>query len=308
MSAQSPAGHAPPDGTGAPCCCGPGPSGRRPGPPGPPGPALRRPPSWTERTGGRRSSAKPPPPRTTSGPEPWKAGPRAAPARPRAAGRARPAPGAAGPGRRRPARRSAASTMDCQPVQRHRWASSAASTSRRVGGVPARRPSRAARRMTMPGVQKPHWLAPAATKAATQRSRERRRRTLEGGHRRPATRRTGVTQATRGAPSTHTVQQPHWPWGLQPSLTERHPSSSRSASRREIPSLTDDLGPVRATKTTARTGRRAGSAAMRCGSVPDRSGGRARSGGAQLKEEPQPQVRVALGFVMWNPAPCSPSL
>ena len=28
----------------------------------------------------------------------------------------------------------------------------------------------------------------------------------------------------------------------------------------------------------------------------------------QLNEEPQPQVRVALGFVMWNPAPCSPSL
>jgi hypothetical protein len=28
----------------------------------------------------------------------------------------------------------------------------------------------------------------------------------------------------------------------------------------------------------------------------------------QLNEEPQPQVRVAFGFVMWNPAPCSPSL
>ena len=28
----------------------------------------------------------------------------------------------------------------------------------------------------------------------------------------------------------------------------------------------------------------------------------------QLKEEPQPQVRLALGFVTWNPAPCSPSL
>ena len=30
--------------------------------------------------------------------------------------------------------------------------------------------------------------------------------------------------------------------------------------------------------------------------------------GAQLKEEPQPQVRVALGLVMWKPSPCSPSL
>jgi hypothetical protein len=28
----------------------------------------------------------------------------------------------------------------------------------------------------------------------------------------------------------------------------------------------------------------------------------------QLKEEPQPQVRVALGLVTWNPAPWSPSL
>ena len=28
----------------------------------------------------------------------------------------------------------------------------------------------------------------------------------------------------------------------------------------------------------------------------------------QLKEEPQPQVREALGLVTWNPAPCSPSL
>jgi hypothetical protein len=28
----------------------------------------------------------------------------------------------------------------------------------------------------------------------------------------------------------------------------------------------------------------------------------------QLKEEPQPHVREALGFVTWNPAPCRPSL
>ena len=38
---------------------------------------------------------------------------------------------------------------------------------------------------------------------------------------RPATRRAGVTQATRGAPSTSTVQHPHWPCGLQPSLADR---------------------------------------------------------------------------------------
>ena len=30
--------------------------------------------------------------------------------------------------------------------------------------------------------------------------------------------------------------------------------------------------------------------------------------GDQLKEEPQPHVREAFGFVTWNPAPCRPSL
>jgi hypothetical protein len=43
-------------------------------------------------------------------------------------------------------------------------------------------------------------------------------------------------------------------------------------------------------------------------SVKQESYGRSRGGLAQLKDEPQPQVRVALGFTMWNPAPCSPSL
>ncbi len=88
----------------------------------------------------------------------------------------------------------------------------------------------------MPGVQNPHWLAPAAAKASTQRA-------LSGGGRpstvvteRPATRRTTVTHATRATPSTQTVQHPHWPWGLHPSFTERHPNCSRSASSREIPS------------------------------------------------------------------------
>src|SRR6202034_4340775 len=63
-------------------------------------------------------------------------------------------------------------------------------------------------------------------------------------------RRTGVTQATRGAPSTHTVQQPHWPCGLQPSLTERQRRSSRSASNRVTPSPTVTVSPLR-TKDTA---------------------------------------------------------
>ena len=49
----------------------------------------------------------------------------------------------------------------------------AAPPRRRVGSAcrPAPAPSSAASRITMPGVQKPHWLAPCATKAAAQRSR-----------------------------------------------------------------------------------------------------------------------------------------
>jgi hypothetical protein len=45
-----------------------------------------------------------------------------------------------------------------------------------------------------------------------------------------------------------------------------------------------------------------------CVSVELEGDGGRRGGVDQLKEEPQPQVRVALGFTMWNPAPCSPSL
>ena len=61
----------------------------------------------------------------------------------------------------------------------------------------------------MPGVQKPHWLAPVAMKAATQRSRRSSAQPSSVVTERPATRRTGVTQETRAAPSTHTVQHPH---------------------------------------------------------------------------------------------------
>ena len=116
---------------------------------------------------------------------------------------------------------------------------------RRVGGDPVSLPPRAASRMMMPGVQKPHWLAPAATKADDQRSRTAGGAPSSVVTARPATRRTGVTQATLGRPSTQTVQHPHWPCGLQPSLTEKQPNSSRSASRREIPSATDASDPFR---------------------------------------------------------------
>ena len=135
----------------------------------------------------------------------------------------------------------------------------------------------------MPGVQKPHWLPPVATNASDHRRRVSSGRPSRVVTSRPASRRTGVTQATRGAPSTHTVQQPHWPWGLQPSLTDRMPSCSRRTSSSEAPSS--------ATSTSAPSTR-----------------SRIRDSADQLNEEPQPQVREALGLVTWNPAPCSPSL
>ena len=95
----------------------------------------------------------------------------------------------------------------------------------------------------MPGVQKPHWLAPVAQKASAQRvgRRPARRRVVIA---RPATRRAGVTQATRGAPSTSTVQHPHWPCGLQPSFAERTPSRSRSTSSSEPPSSATSTCPA----------------------------------------------------------------
>ena len=63
----------------------------------------------------------------------------------------------------------------------------------------------------IPGVQKPHWLAPVAQKRSAQSSRSAGSRPSRVVIDRPATRRAGVTHATRGAPSTSTVQQPHWP-------------------------------------------------------------------------------------------------
>jgi hypothetical protein len=86
----------------------------------------------------------------------------------------------------------------------------------------------------IPGVQNPHWLAPVAHMVSAQRPRTAASRPSTVVTDRPASRRTGVTQATRGLPSTSTVQQPHWPCGLQPSLTEWQRSCSRSASRREV--------------------------------------------------------------------------
>jgi len=84
--------------------------------------------------------------------------------------------------------------------------------------------------MMMPGVQKPHCDPPVLTNAAAARSRTSASRPSTVVTDRPATRDSGVTQATRGSPSTSTVQHPHWPCGAQPSFTESRPSRSRRTS------------------------------------------------------------------------------
>ncbi len=133
-----------------------------------------------------------------------------------------------------PVARSHASRIVRQPVQRQRWARRACSTAGWPSG-PGAAPLAAApsSRQTMPGVQNPHWLAPVAQNASAQRSRVASARPSTVVIDRPATRRAGVTQATRGWPSTSTVQHPHCPWGLHPSLAERSPRSSRRTSSSE---------------------------------------------------------------------------
>ena len=73
---------------------------------------------------------------------------------------------------------------------------------------------------------------------------------------RPATRAAGVTHATRGSPSTSTVQHPHWPCGAQPSFTDTSPSRSRSTDSSDSPGSTststslplhDERDPIRHT-------------------------------------------------------------
>ena len=133
------------------------------------------------------------------------------------------------------AARTAASRMVCQPVQRQRCAARALSTvARSVRSAPRR--SWPTNRQTMPGVQKPHWVAPQARNASDHRCCSVGLRPAAVVTCRPATRRAGVTQATRGASSTSTVQQPHWPCGLQPSSTASMPRRSRSTPSSVSPS------------------------------------------------------------------------
>ena len=197
-----------------------------------------------ERTRPARCRRRRPPRRgRRSAPTAWATPPSSA-ARPAAAAGSRPAHGSIVARRRRPARR------------RRR---SAASRCTGTGGraAPARRPPlrshrrrpRRAAGRRCPGVQKPHWLPPVAQSASAQRPASGRAPSAVVTDR-PATRRTGVTHATRGWPSTSTVQQPHWPCGLHPSLAERTPRWSRSASSSEPPSSGTSTGAPSTTRAT----------------------------------------------------------
>ena len=174
----------------------------------------------------------------------------------------------------------------------------AAHPRRRAASVPApgRPLSSAARRSRMPGVQNPHWLAPVATKASAQRSRcaagiPSRVVTL-----RPATRRTrghaghpGQAVDPHGATATLTLGATAVLDRAAPELLAQHVEEGDAVGD-------GDLAPVQDEGDQ-------GDRSWCCSG--DGTPGRAP---AQLKEEPQPQVRVALGFVMWNPASWSPSL
>ena len=179
--------------------------------------------------------------------------------------------------------------MVLQPVHRHRWAESDAPKSSAVrvwlslyeGGQPHDDPGSAEPALACTGV---------AERTGPGRS-ERGIHSVERCHRDgPVTLRAGVTQETRGLPSIHTVQHPHWPWGLHPSLALRRPRRSRSTSRSGAPSS--------ATVTHVPVDGE-GDLVL----APD--GAR---GDCQLKEDPQPQVREAFGFEMWKPASFRPSL
>lgn len=126
--------------------------------------------------------------------------------------------------------------MVCHPVHRHRCASNAWFTG---PWSPTSTPfaARASNRTIIPGVQKPHWLAPVSQNAAAHRARCCGSRPSSVVTLRPDTRLAGVTQETRGAPSTRTVQQPHWPCGLQPSFTDVQFNWSRKAPSSESPVL-----------------------------------------------------------------------
>ena len=143
--------------------------------------------------------------------------------------------------------------------------------------------------MMMPGVQKPHWLAPVDVKASAQRRHVSGVEAVEGGHL-TAGHAPGRRDARHaGCPVDPHRATPALALGAAPVLGRRGPRCSRRTSRSEC-AVVGDLD------RRSRRRRRESAGA-----------GAGRKVG-QLKEEPQPQVRVALGFEMLNPAPCKPSV
>src|ERR1044071_512349 len=90
-------------------------------------------------------------------------------------------------------------------------------------------------RTTIPGVQKPHCKPPAAIKLSANVSRSSSLKPSRVRIDLPATLFAGTAQDTTALPSTITVQHPHWPVGLQPSLGDRIPHRSRRSSSSDIP-------------------------------------------------------------------------
>ena len=105
-------------------------------------------------------------------------------------------------------------------------------------------------RITIPGMQNPHWRPPHAANASEYFLRSASSTPSRVVTVRPSARATGYWQLTWALPSIITVQQPHCPEGEQPSFGEVTPSSSRSAdSRCGWPDRTDTGVPFTVNET-----------------------------------------------------------
>src|SRR5664279_4058202 len=99
----------------------------------------------------------------------------------------------------------------------------------------------------MPGEQKPHWEAPAATKLSAHRPRSASSIPSWVVTSRPSSRDAFCAQETTALPSIITVHAPQDPSGAQPSLTDVTPQDSRSTSSTLSPpvSSTETRSPLR---------------------------------------------------------------
>ncbi len=75
-------------------------------------------------------------------------------------------------------------------------------------------------RTMMPGMQKPHCMPAAATKASVICARSASLRPSRVRISWPAALLAGMAQVVTARPPTMARQHPHWPWGEQPSLVD----------------------------------------------------------------------------------------